>query len=159
MSWLRTVMLLCLIVWIGGLIFFAFVLAPTVFTVLPTREMAGNVVNPSLSKLHWMGLVSGILFLSCSLVYNQLRHAQLRSFSMTHGLLALMLALTLYSQFSITPRMRVLRTEMGVIDSVPHSDPRRVEFNRLHERSTRAEGGVFVMALIVVLLTARRFGN
>jgi len=43
MSWLRTLMLLCLIVWIGGIIFFAFVLAPTVFTVLPSNELARTV--------------------------------------------------------------------------------------------------------------------
>jgi uncharacterized membrane protein len=43
-------MLLALIAWIGGLIFFSFVLAPTVFTVLPSREMAGNVVSRSLTS-------------------------------------------------------------------------------------------------------------
>ena len=49
-------MLLSLVVWIGGLIFFAFVLAPTVFAVLPTRQLAGNVVNRSLGILHWMAI-------------------------------------------------------------------------------------------------------
>jgi uncharacterized membrane protein len=159
MSWLRTLMLLCLIVWIGGIIFFAFVLAPTVFTVLPSRELAGNVVNPSLSKLHWMGIFSGLIFLICSLAYNQIRHAQLRAFSATHVLLVLMLALTLISQLSITPRMRTLRADMGVVENVPYSDARRMEFNRLHQRSTRAEGSVLLLGLIVVALTARRFGK
>jgi len=39
MSLIRFLMLLSLVIWIGGLIFFAFVLAPTVFNpaVLPTR--------------------------------------------------------------------------------------------------------------------------
>ena len=54
MSFVRFLMLLSLVVWIGGLIFFAFVLAPTVFAVLPTRQLAGNVVNRSLGILHWM---------------------------------------------------------------------------------------------------------
>jgi len=44
MSFLRYLMLLSLIVWIGGLIFFAFVLAPTAFHVLPSTQLAGNVV-------------------------------------------------------------------------------------------------------------------
>ena len=34
MSFVRYLMLLSLVIWIGGLIFFAFVLAPTVFAVL-----------------------------------------------------------------------------------------------------------------------------
>ena len=45
MSFLRYLMLLSLVAWIGGLIFFAFVLAPTAFQVLPTTHLAGNVVG------------------------------------------------------------------------------------------------------------------
>ena len=63
MSFLRFLMLLSLVVWIGGLIFFAFVLAPTAFTVLPTTHLAGNVVGRALSKLHWIAIFSGIVYL------------------------------------------------------------------------------------------------
>lgn len=157
MSWLRTVMLLALIVWIGGIIFFAFVLAPIVFTVLPTHELAGNVVNPSLRSLHSMGLISGVLFLFCSILYNRIRYAQLRIFSVTHVLMAIMLVLTLISQFNISPRMEVLRNDMGAIDNVPFSDARRIEFNRLHTWSTADESGVLLLGLVVVVLTSRRF--
>jgi uncharacterized membrane protein len=159
MSWLRAVMLLCLVVWVGGIIFFAFVLAPTVFTVLPTHELAGNVVNPSLSRLHWMGVISGAVFLLCSLIYNRMRNAQLRVFTGTHVLMVIMLALTLISQLSIIPRMEALRQDMGVIDNASPSDSRRIEFNRLHVWSTDLEGGVLVLGIGVVLLTARRFGS
>ena len=62
MSFLRFLMLLSLVVWIGGLIFFAFVLAPTVFAVLPTRQLAGNVVNRSLGIMHWMAIACGLIF-------------------------------------------------------------------------------------------------
>jgi uncharacterized membrane protein len=157
MSWLRALMLLALIVWIGGIIFFSFVLAPTVFAVLPLRELAGNVVNPSLSRLHWMGMVSGVVFLVSSLLHNRIKYAQFRAWSAAHVLVALMLALTMVSHFTISPRMMALRKDMGIIDNVPQSDPRRVEFNRLHVWSTRSEGGVFFLGLVVVVLTARRF--
>ena len=159
MNRLRAIMLLALIVWIGGIIFFAFVLAPTVFTVLPTRELAGNVVNRSLTALHWMGLVSGSVFLLASLACNRIRHAQFRAISAAHILMFAMLALTLVSQFAIIPRMRSLRSEMGVIDNVSQSDPRRMEFNRLHEWSTRTEGAVLLCGLAVTALTARRFSS
>jgi hypothetical protein len=46
---------------------------------------------------------------------------------------------------------------MGVIDNVPFTDARRVEFNRLHQWSTRTEGGVLLLGLVVVVLTARRW--
>ena len=159
MSWLRTLMLLALIVWIGGIAFFAFVLAPTVFSVLPTRELAGNVVNPSLNKLHWMGLFSGLIFLLCSIIYNQVLHSNPRLFSGAHVLTAAMLLFTAISLFGITPRMAALRSDMGVIDTIRHDDPRRLEFNRLHVWSTRLESGVFFCGLGLVALTARRFGR
>ena len=73
-------------------------------------------------------------------------------------LVLLMLVLTAVSQFGIAPRMHVLRMEMGTIDNLPQDDARRVEFNRLHQRSTQAEGGVLLLGLAVVILTARRFG-
>lgn len=157
MSWLRTLMLLALIIWIGGIIFFAFVLAPTVFAVLPTRELAGNVVNPSLARLHWIGLICGLVFLLCSIIYNQLRYGHTQLFSASHVLVIAMLVLTAISHFSVTPRMSALRTNMGVIDNISLTDQRRVAFNRLHMWSTRLESGVLLCGLGVVILTARRF--
>ncbi len=157
MSALRTLMMLALIVWIGGIIFFAFVLAPTVFTVLPSVELAGNVVSRSLTALHWMGIVSAIIFLICSLLYSRIRYARLRVFTLTNVLLGIMLLLTLISQFAITPRMRVLRAQVGAIDALARTDERRLEFDRLHAWSTRDEGAVLLLGLVVVVLTARRF--
>jgi len=156
---LRALMLLALVTWIGGIIFFSFVLAPTVFTVLPTVELAGNVVSRSLTSLHWMGLVAGVIFLVASLAHNWKTHAQAKPFAASHILVLVMLVLTAISQFVITPRMRALRHEMRAMDNISHSDERRVEFDRLHAWSTRAEGGVFFCGLVVVVLTARRFGN
>ena len=154
---LRFLMLLALIVWIGGIIFFAFVEAPTLFTVLPTTRLAGDVVSVSLEKLHWMGLISGIGFLGCSLAYNRLKHARLKPFSASHIFIALMLALTGVSQFGITPSMRGLRAEMQTVENLAWNDTRRLEFDRLHAWSTRLEGGVLLLGLGVVVLTARRF--
>lgn len=154
MSLLRFLMLLALIVWVGGVIFFAFVLAPTLFSVLPTTKLAGDVVNATLTKLHWTGLISGAVFLICSLGYNWQRHVQLRPFMASHILVVLMLAFTMISQFGITPRMRELRSSPVIMDSVS-----RAEFDSLHASSTRLEGGVLFLGLGVVVLTARRFGS
>jgi len=148
-------MLLTLVVWIGGIIFFAFVLAPTLFGVLPTTKLAGDVVNATLTKLHWMGLVSGVIFLIASLLYNWQKYVQLRPFALSHIFVVLMLAFTVVSQFGITPRMRELRSNPSMMES-PDG---RAEFDRLHAWSTRLEGGVLFVGLGVVILTARRFGS
>jgi len=152
MSLLRYLMLLSLVVWIGGLIFFAFVLAPTAFQVLPNTHLAGNVVGRALGKLHWIAIVSGVVFLLSSLLYSRLVDGTAHVFAMRHVLICLMLALTLLSQFWIIPRMDTLRAQVGDFNSVPLTDPARVHFDALHVWSTRVEGTVLLLGLVVVYL-------
>ena len=162
---LRALMLLALITWIGGIIFFSFVLAPTVFTVLPTTKLAGDVVSVSLSKMHWMALVSGLLFLLASIIYqamavkrdNLAGQSHSKLIWATHLLVIVMLALTWISQSVITPKIRDLRIEMASAQGI--SIDHRAQFDHLHAWSTRAEGGVFFCGLVVVVLTAKRFGD
>jgi uncharacterized membrane protein len=162
MSWLRALMLLALVTWIGGIIFFSFVLAPTVFTVLPTTKLAGDVVSVSLSKLHWIAFVSGLLFLLASITYQAIADKRDggsggKLLWATHLLVIVMLALTWISQSVITPKIRDLRIEMASAQGI--STEHRVQFDHLHAWSTRAEGSVFFCGLVVVVLTARRFGD
>ena len=159
MPFFRYLMLLSLVVWLGGLIFFSFVLAPTVFSVLPTRHLAGSVVSRSLTALHWIGIVSGIVFLTTSMLYSRLHGGSAQPLSPRHILLYIMLALTLISQFGISPRMATLRASMPDTDSVVATDPVRVQFNALHAWSTRLEGGVLLLGLVVVYLTAQQLSG
>ena len=154
MSFLRSLMLLSLVVWIGGLIFFAFVLAPTAFQVLPNTHLAGNVVGRALGKLHWLAIISGIIFLVCSMLYSYLTNGTAHLFAMRHILICLMLALTLVSQFWIIPRMDILRASVGDFSTVPLDNPVRVQFDSLHVWSTRVEGAVLLLGLVAVYLTA-----
>jgi hypothetical protein len=151
MPFLRFLMLLSLVVWVGGIVFFAFVVAPTLFSVLPTRQLAGAVVTRALTSLHWIGIVSAIVFLAASSFLVSSEHGKMAR----QVCVVLMLALTLASEFGISRRMTVLRAEMGEIDSVAPADPRRVEFNRLHQWSTRLEGGVLLLGLATIFLIAR----
>ena len=151
-------MFLALVIWVGGLIFFP-VVAQTAFTVLPTRHMAGSVVGKSLGTLHWMGMISGLVFLASSLLYSRLSSGSAHVFAARHVLVCLMLALTLISQFGIIPRMDTLRASIGEIDSVPPDNPARLEFDGLHIWSTRVEMGVLLLGLAAVYLTARRLGT
>jgi uncharacterized membrane protein len=147
-------MLLSLMVWIGGLIFFAFVLAPTAFQVLPNTHLAGNLVGRALGKLHWMAIISGVVFLISSLLYNRAVAGTAHVFAARHVLICLMLVLTLVSQFGIIPRMDTLRTQVGDFSTVPVDNPARAQFDALHVWSTRVEGAVLLLGLVAVYLTA-----
>jgi len=154
MTFLRFLMLLSLVVWIGGLIFFAFVLAPTSFQVLPDTHLAGNVVGRSLGKLHWIAIFSGIVFLLSSLLYSRLSDGRAHVFAMRHLLICLMLGLTLFSQFWIIPRMDTLRAQVGDFAKVTLDNPLRMQFDALHVWSTRVESAVLLFGLVVVYMTA-----
>lgn len=158
MSFIRFLMLLSLVVWVGGIIFFAFVLAPTVFKpgILPSHQLAGNVVNRSLSLLHGMAIVCGIVFAVTSMINCAVTSGSAQPFALRHVLIYLMIILTLVSMFGVAAKMQVLRQQMGMIDEVPPDDARRVEFNRLHVWSTRLEGSVLLLGLALLFLTARR---
>jgi len=156
MSLVRYLMLLSLVVWIGGLIFFSFVLAPTVFAVLPTRQLAGSVVSRSLGIMHWMAITCGVVFAITSMIDSRIVNGVAEPLAARNLIVYAMIILTLVGMFGIASRMLALREQMNPIDAVPHDDARRVEFNRLHHWSTRIEGSVLVLGLALLYLTARR---
>ncbi len=154
MSFLRSIKLLSLSLWLGSFFFFALVVAPALFSLLPLRQLAGMVVTRSLNNLHWIGIVCGLVFLLCSVLLAIL-HGDSAPFHPRDLLLVAMMAITLSAHFGIERHMNNLRDSMGVIDQVAHDDPRRVEFNRLHIWSTRMESSVFVLGLVLFFLEVR----
>src|SRR5258708_3557012 len=161
MPCLRFLMLLSLVVWLGGLIFFAFVLAPTAFSpgLLPTRHLAGSIVSRSLDRLHYIAIVSGIVFLITSMLYSWMASGNARPLAARHVLIVLMLLLTVISQFAISPKMHAIRAEAGVIDggidNVPPGNPLRMEFDRLHMWSEKFEVAVLLLGLVALYTTAQ----
>jgi uncharacterized membrane protein len=158
MSFIRYLMLLSLVIWIGGLIFFAFVMAPALFNpaILPTRQLAGNVVSRTLGVLHWMGICCGVVFAITSMIDARAVNGVAEPLAGRNLLIYTMIILTLVSIFGVAARMEDLKRQMVVIDNVPPDDARRVEFNRLHVWSTRIEGTVLVLGLALLYLTARK---
>jgi hypothetical protein len=157
MSFLRFLMFLSLVVWLGGVIFLAFVEAPTVFSpgLLPTRHLAGSIVGRTLDLLHYMAIASGIVFLIASMIYSRIARGTPQLLAARHVLILFMLLMTLISQFAITPKMRAIRDEVRVIDTVPLDNPQRVEFDRLHSWSEKVEGAVLLLGLIALYSTAQ----
>jgi hypothetical protein len=146
-------------IWIGALIFFGAVLAPLAFTELPPLfsnaaqgiHAAGVIVGGSLIRLHWMGILCGIIFLILLL----LGRPHYRTIVPQIALVVVMLALTSYSQFSIIPRMDTARDSVGGdIDAVAADNPGRQIFDRLHVLSVRVEGAVVLCGIAALVVTA-----
>jgi hypothetical protein len=155
MSVLRFLMLLALATWLGALIFFP-VVAQTSFSALPSPHLAGMVVRGSLIKLHWIGLICGIVFLVCSLAQCRFTIGRFEAFAPSHIAIVLMLALTSVSQFIIIPRMDALRANVGEIATLSADNPIRQSFDSMHVWSTRLESLVLLLGLVLLYMTARR---
>lgn len=152
-------MLLSLVVWVGGIVFFSFVLAPALFSTLGGvengRHLAGSVVSRSLGTLHMTGITCGLIFTTCLFLYSNAVNGSMKAAATRSILIFAMLALTIFSQFAIAPRMAALRNQMGVIDTIALTDARRVEFNQWHRWSTFAEGGVLISGLVLLFLVSK----
>jgi len=141
----RFLLMLCLVVWIGGIIFFSFVVAPAAFSLLPTQESAARIVSSSLGSLHYIGLVCGVIFLLASFLVDLKRATVLRA------VMGLMLLSTAISQFGITPQMQSIRAAVGgSIQALPPKDAGRAAFDRLHQLSVILEGVVLLAGLGIV---------
>lgn len=159
----HTLVFLSIGLWIGGLVFFAGILAPIAFSELPPLfpnqaqgiHAAGVVVGGSLIRLHWMGLCCGIVFLTA--IFLARRHY--RTVIPQAVLIVAMLVLTAYSQFSIIPRMNTASESVGGnIEAVASNNPGREIFDHLHQQSVRLES-VILLCGLGALIAAAHFAS
>ncbi len=153
---LRALRLLAMVAWVGGLAFFAFVLAPVAFHRLPSTHEAGLIVGGTLPILHWIGLIGGFVFyISTGILWLRAEVRIRVIFALEMVLAGIMLAITTYSQHKVLPAMEQDRVAAGgVIETADSTNPARADFERLHVLSERLEGIVFFCGLGVVLLLA-----
>src|ERR1700680_3681828 len=113
-SILRTIEFLGLSLWLGSDVFLSFVVAPGAFQVLGSRDQAGAMVGYALWRMHFAGVVCGIVFL----VAHVARTRTLRSLATPAALcVALMILLTVVSQHAVSPKMAALRGQMGAAET------------------------------------------
>ncbi len=147
--------LLLLGAWLGAACFFSFGVAPAAFSVLPTRDLAGSLVNRSLMIINIAGLAVGVLLLLTSLV--QRGDAKRAWMWAQRTLLIIMAAACAVGQFFIAFWMAYLRVQMKVpIDELAANDPLRVQFDELHKYSVWLLVTAMAASLLVFFVTSRK---
>lgn len=149
---LRFVYLLSLVFWIGGIAFFSFIAAPSIFHALP-RDEAGKVVTAIFPKYYWEGIICGSLALATSFVLGILTRWSVLLIVRTI-LLGVMLVGVLYAVLVLQPHMHAVKAQVASFESLAPTDPLRLEFGRLHGRSFTVNAAVLLLGLVVVFLTA-----
>jgi len=150
--------ILLLGLWLGAACFFSFAVAPSAFSILPSRELAGSLVNKTLAIVNYGGVVIGLILLAGSYISRE-NLSRVRLW-IEQGALLLIAGACAFGQFIIAPRLSGLRGQIGrPIDEVALDDPLRVAFNNLHGYSVTVLIAAMIAAIIAFFLLVRRARN
>ncbi len=157
MKFFSDIRLLILAIWLGAAVFFIGV-AQSAFAVLPSRELAGSVVNRTLAILNYSGLAISLIMIATSLIATA-RISRLWLW-VERFLLLVLAAACAIGQFVIGFWLSSIRLQLGrPIDDVAVDDPLRIQFNALHEYSVWVLFAGMIAALITFFVIAnRKFG-
>ena len=150
---LRYVLLLTVVVWIGGIVFFSFIASPSVFKLLP-REVAGQVVGDIFPKYHLLGYVSCIVALGCLLGLRQLGMTQAVGTAMI--LLVLMGGIQVTMGTIIGPKVIEARDAVKSAAAGPEKDTLEKKFRSLHGLSMIFNLLLLILGLILIYRLALR---
>jgi hypothetical protein len=149
---------LLIALWLGAALFFSFAVAQSAFAVLPSRELAGTIVNRTLAIVNYSGLIIGLILLLSSFVSRQ--SVNQAKFRLEQVLLFLLTVACGVGQFVIGARLHNLREQIGrPIDELATDDPLRIAFNSLHGYSVIILCAAMIAAMIAFFLLAMRARN
>ena len=148
--------LLAAAVWFGGLLTLGAIAAPAVFDTMTAQHVAdprgvsGAVVGEILGRFHLVSYGCAFLALA-SLVARAVLGPRPRRFAARVGLIAAMLAASLYSGIVLRGQIDHVRQEIGASPStLPAGDDRRVRFGRLHALATTVQIVPLVGSLLLL---------
>src|SRR5262245_57633816 len=107
------VYMLSLVIWIGSIVFFSFIVAPSLFHTLPP-EYAGKAVGAIFPKYYPVGYVSGMVAFAC-LAISGFKTGHWSGFKML--LITVMVFLTVTNSLITHPKARALKEEMQIATS------------------------------------------
>ena len=155
MTALRYAYVIALVVWLGGMITIAGVVAPATFSALERedpaagRTRAAHVVGEVLRRFHVTSYLSAAVLLA-TLIGMKVIGPRPIGFGWRLLIVGTMLIATMVTGVIVDPAITRRRDALGVpIASLTPSDPRRAEFGRLHAISTALLGISVIGGLIL----------
>ncbi|HKX31827.1 MAG TPA: DUF4149 domain-containing protein [Blastocatellia bacterium] len=139
--------------WLGAMAFFSFVVAPSAFAVLPSPQLAGNLVSRTLGVTEIIGIVLGAVLLILLLVA---RRPGRKAFLFELITVALMTVSMIVSHFFVSQRLHAMRAEFGDISALAATDQVRLAFNQLHQYSVWLMSFDILAALVLIVILLRR---
>ena len=148
---IKYIHLLTLIVWFGGMIFFSFIAAPSIFSILP-KETAGDVVGDIFPKYFLIGYISSLLLLGTLL---WLGRGQLKTVIAPLSIIAVMTCITFYSGLIVGTKARSIKQQIRQTSEETKKEDLRKAFKKVHGVSMMLNVSVIILSLIYVAFIAK----
>tara|TARA_B100000959_G_scaffold183057_1_gene191366 strand:+ start:113 stop:577 length:465 start_codon:yes stop_codon:yes gene_type:complete len=143
--------LLTLVVWFGGMIFFSFIAAPSIFSILP-KETAGDVVGDIFQKYFLIGYISSLLLLGTLL---WLGRGQLKTVIAPLSIIAVMTCITFYSGLIVGTKARSIKQQIRQTSEETKKEELKKAFKKIHGVSMILNISVIILSLIYVAFIAK----
>jgi uncharacterized membrane protein len=150
---MRSLAGIAVLLWLGVMGFFAFVVAPAAFTALD-REAAGRFVGVVFPRYYLVGAVLGTCAL-LALIAGRLRDGGRHGDWLGSALVLAMLALTLYAWLAVLPAAHAAKQAMRLA-STGAGEVEALSFSRLHRLSTILNAAVMLAGMVFVVVDVAR---
>ncbi|GEM_PF-235388 len=145
-----------LVLWTGMVLGFAFLVAPLLFSVLPSRDVAGHIAGRVVTRLDFMAWAAFLLALGLAIFPRWLQEIRdpegvgpMRLWTAA-ALVALLMCFT--SQFIVSPGLGRIRARMdGPVEALAKDHPDRVAYQKAHGISRQL---MFVRLILALALAA-----
>ena len=141
-----------LLLWAGMVLGFAFLVAPLLFSSLPSRDLAGLIAGRVVARLDiaaWIAFAAAIALVQGARWMMEFREADVLGPLRLWGaaaVLALLMCFT--SSFIISPKLRTIRARMGnPVESFAPDHPDRAAYQKAHGISRQLMGLRLLLAL------------
>ena len=149
----RTLYIMVLGLWVGGMATLAFIVAPSVFRTA-SRPLAGTIFGSILRSFGVLEIAFALIALMAVVVLHAAGNIRPKTGILRLGVLLLMLFLVCGSQFYIAPAIDRERAAVPNFDSTPAGVPARARFDALHRWSVRMAGLTLMLGAGLLIVSA-----
>ncbi len=142
--------LLCLVCWLGGMIFFAAFATPVIFSRLPVAE-AGKVVAGIFPRYYMLGYTAGTIAAILAIYFTVTSQTARGWWSIAAVLLVIAVGIASYAGMVVRPQVARIR---GVTEEANPDPARRAEFDKLHRFSVELNITVMLLDVLALASTA-----
>lgn len=143
---------LLLLLWAGMVLGFGLLMAPLLFSVLPSRDLAGMIAGRVVARLDlaaWVAFGGALVLVQGGRWLMEMREAEVVGPLRLWGAAALVALLMCFtSAFIVSPRLHAIRARMaGPVESFAPDHPDRAAFQKAHGVSRQLMGLRLLLAL------------